>query len=81
VTEPARAGLRAEVADLFPRAVQIHIDPVMRADGAKPRERRSGRSPGELFTAYLQEAGHDDPAVAGLFAKLYEDTQTVAEEA
>jgi exonuclease SbcD len=81
VTEPARAGLRAEVADLFPRAVQIHIDPVMRADEAKPRERRSGRSPGELFTAYLQEAGHDDPAVAGLFAKLYEDTQTVAEEA
>ncbi len=81
VTEPARAGLRAEVADLFPRAVQIHIDPVMRTDEAKPRERRSGRSPGELFTTYLQEAGHDDPAVAGLFAKLYEDTQTVAEEA
>jgi exonuclease SbcD len=81
VTEPARAGLRAEVADLFPRAVQIHIDPVMRTDETKPRERRSGRSPGELFTTYLQEAGHDDPAVAGLFAKLYEDTQTVAEEA
>lgn len=81
VTEPARAGLRAEVAELFPRAVQIHIDPVMRVDESKPRERRSGRSPGELFTTYLQEAGHDDPAVAGLFAKLYEDTQTVAEEA
>lgn len=81
VTEPARAGLRGEVADLFPRAVQIHIDPVMRADETKPRERRSGRSPGELFTAYLHEAGHDDPAVAGLFTRLYEDTQTVAEEA
>ncbi|MCD0445220.1 exonuclease SbcCD subunit D [Glycomyces sp. A-F 0318] len=80
VTEPARAGLRGEVADLFPRAVQIHIDPVARLAEAAPRERRSGRSPGELFTAYLAENGHDDPAVAGLFAKLYEDTQTVAEE-
>src|SRR5690606_37433504 len=29
VTEPARAGLRGEVAELFPRAVQIHIDPVV----------------------------------------------------
>jgi len=81
VTEPARAGLRGEVADLFPRAVQIHIDPVMRADDAKPRERRSGRSPGDLFAAYLTEHQHDDPAVTKLFAQLYEDTQTVTEEA
>ncbi|WP_030158113.1 exonuclease SbcCD subunit D [Glycomyces sp. NRRL B-16210] len=80
VTEPVRAGLRGEVADLFPRAVQIHIDPVMRADATAPRQRRSGRSPGELFTTYLTENGHDDPAVAGLFAELYTDTQTVAEE-
>jgi exonuclease SbcD len=81
VTEPARAGLRGEVADLFPRAVQIHIDPVMRADDAKPRERRSGRSPGDLFAAYLTEHQHDDPAVTKLFSQLYEDTQTVTEEA
>ncbi|WP_112133293.1 exonuclease SbcCD subunit D [Glycomyces dulcitolivorans] len=81
VTEPARAGLRGEVADLFPNAVQIHIDPVMRLDASAPRERRSGRSPGELFGSYLTENGHDDPAVAKLFSQLYEDTQTVAEEA
>lgn len=81
VTEPARAGLRGEVADLFPRAVQIHIDPIMRADEAKPRERRSGRSPGELFGTYLDESGYKDEHVTKLFAKLYEDTQTVAEEA
>jgi exonuclease SbcD len=81
VTEPARAGLRAEVADLFPRAVQIHIDPVMRVDETKPRERRSGRSPGELFGTYLEESGYKDEQVAKLFARLYEDTQTVAEEA
>jgi DNA repair protein SbcD/Mre11 len=80
VTEPARAGLRGEVAELFPRAVQIHIDPVARPDAAVPRERRAGRSPGELFGAYLTECGHDDPAVAGLFAELYEHTQTVAAE-
>jgi hypothetical protein len=64
----------------FPRAVQIHIDPVARPDAAVPRERRAGRSPGELFGAYLTECGHDDPAVAGLFAELYEHTQTVAAE-
>jgi exonuclease SbcD len=81
VTEPARAGLRAEVADLFPSAVQIHIDPVMRLEQKTPRERRSGRSPGELFGTYLTENGHDDPAVAKLFSVLYEDTQTVSEEA
>ncbi|MCH7230417.1 exonuclease SbcCD subunit D [Glycomyces sp. L485] len=80
VNEPARAGLRGEVADLFPRAVQIHIDPGMRLDAAAPRQRRSGRSPGELFDAYLAETGHDDPAVAKLFAELYEQTQTVAAE-
>ncbi|THV43499.1 exonuclease SbcCD subunit D [Glycomyces buryatensis] len=80
VTEPARAGLRSEVADLFPRAVQIHIDPVLRADATKPKERRSGRSPGELFGEYLTENGHDDPAVAALFGELYEATQTVAAE-
>ena len=79
VTEPARAGLRGEVADLFPRAVQIHIDPVMREDAA-PRRRRSGHSPGQLFDAYLAETGHDDPAVAKLFTELYEETQTVAAE-
>ncbi|GAB4007521.1 hypothetical protein GCM10029992_61490 [Glycomyces albus] len=82
VTEPARAGLRGEVADLFERAVQIHIDPVLRAEEDRPRQRRAGRSPGELFGAYLTENGYDDPAVARLFAELYEDTQTVgAEEA
>lgn len=81
VTEPARAGLRAEVADLFPRAVQIHIDPVLRAEEAKPRERRSGRSPGELFGSYLEGVGYQDERVTKLFADLYEDTQTVAEEA
>ena len=82
VTEPARAGLRGEVADLFERAVQIHIDPVLRTEEDRPRQRRAGRSPGELFGAYLTENGYDDPAVAGLFAELYEDTQTVgAEEA
>jgi hypothetical protein len=38
------------------------------------------RSPRELFDAYLAESGHDDPAVAKLFAELYEQTQTVAAE-
>ncbi|WP_100445922.1 metallophosphoesterase family protein [Glycomyces xiaoerkulensis] len=80
VTEPARAGLRGEVAELFPNAVQIHIDPGRGPDDPRPRRRRTGRSAGELFDAYLAEIGYEDRDVAGLFAELYEQTQTVGSE-
>lgn len=81
VAEPPRAGLRAEITDLFPRALQIHIDPAMQTGptGEAPA-RRTGRHPQELFTAYLTEKGHQDEAVTALFRELYDQTQTVAAE-
>ena len=73
VREKPRAGLREEVQQLLPRALQVRIDPdvLPDPDDAAPRAQRAGRSPRELFTAYLAEKGHDDPAVATLFDQLY----------
>ncbi|WP_025274080.1 metallophosphoesterase family protein [Haloglycomyces albus] len=76
VEEPARAGLRGEVAELFPDAAQVHIQPPVTGTDEPPASRRLGRSPAELFSTYLDESGHDDPAVLELFNELYADAQT-----
>ncbi|QSB06348.1 exonuclease SbcCD subunit D [Natronoglycomyces albus] len=81
VAEAPRSGLRAAVTELFPRALQIQIDPVLQAGHATASPpRRAGRHPQELFDSYLTEQGHNDQAVSKLFADLYDDTQTVAAE-
>ena len=73
VREKPRAGLREEVQQLLPRALQVRIDPDVLPDSGERqvRARRTGRSPRELFSAYLAERGHDDPAVTELFDRLY----------
>ncbi|MQA26449.1 MAG: exonuclease subunit SbcD [Micromonosporaceae bacterium] len=73
VRESPRAGLREEVQELLPRALEVRIDPDVLPDGedGAPRARRAGRSPRDLFAAYLEEKGHDDPAVRELFDQLY----------
>jgi DNA repair protein SbcD/Mre11 len=75
VREAPRAGLREEVQELLPRALEVRIDPAVLAaatpDADQPRAQRAGRSPRELFGAYLDSKGHADPAVAALFDKLY----------
>lgn len=81
VAEPPRAGLRSEITELFPRALQIQIDPKVQASSSTAAPaRRAGRHPQELFTAYLEEKGHRDEAVTALFSELYDQTQTVAAE-
>ncbi|MGH8791068.1 MAG: exonuclease SbcCD subunit D, partial [Stackebrandtia sp.] len=77
VREKPRAGLREEVQELFPRALIVQIDPRMtQRDAPRTRTRRAGRSPRELFGDYLNERGHDDPAVAELFDRLYDKVST-----
>ncbi|MGH3737074.1 MAG: exonuclease SbcCD subunit D [Micromonosporaceae bacterium] len=71
VREKPRAGLREEVQELLPRALEVRIDPDMIPDTDAPRAKREGRSPRELFAAYLEEKGHDDPGVRDLFDRLY----------
>jgi DNA repair protein SbcD/Mre11 len=71
VTEPARAGLANDVRDLLPNAIDIRLQ---RAE--EPGEvvaRRSGRSPHELFSAFLAEQQIADERVERLFAELLDE--------
>ena len=73
VTEPARAGLADDVRALLgDRVVEVRIeagDSVER----KPGARRSGRSPYDLFAAYLDEQNIADDRLGALFAKLLDE--------
>jgi exonuclease SbcD len=74
VRERPRAGLREEVQDLFPRALEVRIDPDMvpAPDAPTGAAQRAGRSPRELFADYLDARGNDgDDGVRGLFDELY----------
>ncbi|GAA5160427.1 exonuclease SbcCD subunit D [Pseudonocardia eucalypti] len=75
VREPSRAGLRDEVLDVLPNALEVRIDPEFAApvEGSRPA---SGpgieRTPGELFAQYCAEHGVADDRVATLFAHLHD---------
>ncbi|MBV1851587.1 exonuclease SbcCD subunit D [Catellatospora tritici] len=73
VTEPPRAGLREQVQELFPRALEIRVDTSMLPDAAtrNARPRHTGRSAPELFADYLKHRGHADEATRALFERLY----------
>lgn len=77
VREQPRAGLREEVQELFPRALEIRIDPeLVPAYGSGTRTaQRAGRSPRELFGDYLDGRGHTDEDVRGLFDELFEEVE------
>jgi DNA repair protein SbcD/Mre11 len=75
VREPARAGLRDEVLDLLPNALEVRIDPEFAAavSGSRP-ESGPGveRTPGELFSDFLATRQVADPRVEALFARLHD---------
>ena len=75
VREQPRAGLREEVQELLPRALEIRIDPeLVPTPGSGTRTaQRAGRSPRELFADYLDSKGHDDDGVRELFDELLEE--------
>ncbi|MGC5050868.1 exonuclease SbcCD subunit D [Micromonospora sp. DT48] len=75
VREQPRAGLREEVQQLLPRALEIRIDPeLVPAPGTGTRvAQRSGRSPRQLFADYLDSRGHADEDVRQLFDELLEE--------
>ncbi|MEU6202149.1 exonuclease SbcCD subunit D [Micromonospora musae] len=75
VREQPRAGLREEVQELLPQALEIRIDPeLVPAPGSGTRiAQRSGRSPRELFCDYLTSRGHADDGVQELFDELIEE--------
>jgi DNA repair protein SbcD/Mre11 len=74
VREAPRAGLREEVQELLPRALEVRIDPEMvpaASTGARTTQ-RAGR-PRDLFADYLDARGHADDGVRDLFDQLYEE--------
>jgi DNA repair protein SbcD/Mre11 len=74
VTEPPRAGLREQVQEMFPRALEIRVD------AASPREiariSKVGKSASQLFADYLAYKGSDDKQTQALFDRLYEEVIT-----
>jgi exonuclease SbcD len=78
VRETPRAGLREEVQELLPRALEVRIDPDLlasRAGGARTPQ-RAGRSPRDLFGDYLDSRGHADDGVRDLFNELLEEVES-----
>jgi len=75
VREPSRAGLRDEVLDLLPNALEVRIDPEFAApvSGSRPAAGPGvERTPGELFADFLATRSVADPRVEALFARLHD---------
>jgi exonuclease SbcD len=77
VREAPRVGLREDVQELLPNALEIRIDPDMVPDrrGA-PMAQRQGRSPRQLFGDYLDSRGNAEDGVRELFDELYDEVST-----
>jgi exonuclease SbcD len=73
VREKIRVGLGDEVRGLFPNAVDVVLESSTSGGSGPAIEPRVGRSPRELFDAYLQSAGVADDALTALFDELYEE--------
>jgi exonuclease SbcD len=72
VREQPRAGLREEVQELLPRALEVRIDPdLLPQTPQRAPAARTGRSAGELFGEYLDSRGHVDEATLALFHRLH----------
>jgi exonuclease SbcD len=74
VNEPPRAGLREEVQEMLPKALEVRIDPKqLPSTGSRGEPARAGRSAGELFSDYLDQRGHADEATVTLFHRLHDE--------
>lgn len=70
VMEPTRAGLRDEVLEILPNALEIRIDPSFIKARSNAPTAHTGQSPRELFAAYCAQVGIADPRVNALFDEL-----------
>ena len=71
LTEPARAGLREEVRELIPNALEVHVE--RSAPGPTPDRVRPDRAPADLLHDYLATRDVHDPRVEALFARLHDE--------
>ena len=77
VREVPRVGLREDVQELLPNALEVRIDPDMVPDkkGAQMAQRQ-GRTPRQLFGDYLDHRGTAEEGVRDLFDQLYDEVSS-----
>ena len=75
VREPARAGLRDDIAAVAPNAREIRIDPEFATQSRPDRPDMADvlRTPGQLFADYCAAMQVSDPRVTALFAELHDE--------
>ena len=74
VREPRRPGLADEVRELLgPRVVDVQVEDD--STPTRPKTRRAGRAPAELFDEFMAERNVDDNRVRALFAELLDAEQ------
>ncbi|MEU7908371.1 exonuclease SbcCD subunit D [Actinoplanes sp. NPDC049118] len=79
VRETPRVGLREDVQELLPNALEVRIDPDMVPDRAGERmAQRAGRSPRQLFGDYLDSRGNAEDGVRELFDELYDEVSSTS---
>ena len=76
--QAAYAGMREELLEALPNALEIRIDPQF---SLGPHSRRRGaapqhRTPAELFADYCADSRVDDPRVTRLFDELHDELTT-----
>jgi exonuclease SbcD len=77
VRETPRVGLREDVQELLPNALEVRIDPDMIPDRAGERmAQRAGRTPRQLFGDYLDSRGAAEEGVRELFDELYDEVSS-----
>jgi exonuclease SbcD len=82
LTEPVRAGLRDDAAEILPNALEVRVDPefsnnksfVLTDNPDSPRPGPAAvRTPDQLFADYCAERQVGDPRVAALFRELHDE--------
>lgn len=82
IREPARAGLREEVTDALPNALEVRIDPEFAVSIAdrQPTTDHRDRSPAELFADFCTARNVADPKVQALFERLHDEVTSAGRE-
>jgi exonuclease SbcD len=82
IREPARAGLREEITDRLPNALEVRIDPefAVSITDATARSDHRDRSPAELFADFCTARGIADERVQTLFGRLHDEVTGAGRE-
>ena len=80
IREPARAGLREEVTDALPNALEVRIEFAVSIAERQPTTDHRDRSPAELFADFCTARNVADPKVQALFERLHDEVTSVGRE-